>query len=409
MPPISPLAPISFPELPSVAGVALSAANCGIRYKERPDLLLATFAEGTVVAGVMTTTSMPAAPVEWCKQALKSGKARALVVNSGNANAFTGKQGEVSVQHVVKAAASLVQCADTEILVASTGVIGVPLPDQKITTALPALYDTVSVSNWEKAARSIMTTDTFKKLATRTAIIDGVPVTINGIAKGSGMIAPNMATMLSFIFTDAAIPQPVLQEIFAIACDRSFNSITVDSDTSTNDAALLFATNKAHHKAISSSSDSHLQDFIAQLQDLLIELAQLIVKDGEGASKFITVTVKGAESEPAARRIGLAIANSPLVKTAVAGEDANWGRIVMAIGKSGEKALQEKVSITIGDALVAIDGAVNPNYIEAPTATYMKGQNIAIIVDVGAGIAEATVWTCDLTHGYIAINADYRS
>lgn len=409
MPKISPLAPTSFSELPVIEGVMLGSANCGIRYKGRPDLLLVMLQAGTAVAAVMTTTSMPAAPVEWCKAALKSGTGRALVVNSGNANAFTGEQGVISVQHVVQATSKLVGCLEHEVFVASTGVIGQPLPDQKITDALPALVGAVSASNWDGAARSIMTTDTFKKQATRTAIIDGVEVTINGIAKGSGMIAPNMATMLAFVFTDASVPQPILQEIFSIACDRSFNSITVDSDTSTNDAALLFATQAVKHKEVHSSADAHVQDFIAKLQELLIELAQLIVKDGEGATKFITVTVQGAESEPAARRVGLAIANSPLVKTAIAGEDANWGRIVMAVGKSGEKAVQEKMSITIGDVLVASNGAVNPNYVEAPTARYMKGQNIDITVDIGAGSSQATVWTCDLTHGYIEINADYRS
>lgn len=406
---LSPLAPSSFPELPVIAGVKLNAVNCGIRYKERPDLLLVELAAGTTAAGVMTTTSMPAAPVQWCKEALKDGTARALVVNAGNANAFTGAVGMQSVQNIVKATSQLLGCAEKEVFIASTGVIGQPLKDEKITAALPALHQSISRDNWDVAARSILTTDTFKKLGTRTAAIDGVPVTINGFVKGSGMIAPNMATMLGFVFTDAAIPAPVLQEIFSIACDRSFNSITVDSDTSTNDAALLFATAQASHKVIASAQDAHLQDFIAKLQDLLIELAQLIVKDGEGASKFVTVTVTGAESEAAARKIALAIGNSPLVKTAIAGEDANWGRLVMAVGKSGEKAIQEKLRITIGGVLVALNGAVNPDYVEAPTAAYMKGSDIEITVDVGVGNAQATIWTCDLTHGYIEINADYRS
>lgn len=409
MPTLSPLAPVSFPELPVIAGVTLNAINCGIRYKERPDLLLVELTAGTTVAGVMTTTSMPAAPVEWCKAALKKGTARALVVNAGNANAFTGAIGMQSVQNIVTATSQLIGCDAQEVFVASTGVIGQPLKDEKITEALPALHNTLRPEHWDIAARSILTTDTFKKLGTRTATIDGVAVTINGFVKGSGMIAPNMATMLGFIFTDATIPAPVLQEIFSIACDRSFNSITVDSDTSTNDAALLFATGQASHSPVISAKDAHLQDFIVKLQDLLIELAQLIVKDGEGASKFITVTVSGAESEPAARRIALAIGNSPLVKTAIAGEDANWGRLVMAVGKSGEKALQEKLSITIGGVLVAVNGAVNPDYVEAPTAAYMKGCDIEITVDVGVGNAQATIWTCDLTHGYIEINADYRS
>lgn len=409
MPTLSPLAPSSFPELPAIAGVKLNAVNCGIRYKERPDLLLVELVAGTTVAGVMTTTSMPAAPVQWCKEALIAGKARALVVNAGNANAFTGAIGMQSVQNIVSATSQLLGCAEKEVFIASTGVIGQPLKDEKITAALPALHHSIASDNWDSAARSILTTDTFKKIATRTATIDGVAVTINGFVKGSGMIAPNMATMLGFVFTDAAIPASVLQEIFSIACDRSFNSITVDSDTSTNDAALLFATGQTSHKAVTSAQDAHLQDFIAKLQDLLIELAQLIVKDGEGASKFVTVTVAGAESEAAARRMALAIGNSPLVKTAIAGEDANWGRLVMAVGKSGEKAIQEKLRITIGGVLVALNGAVNPYYVEAPTAAYMKGSDIDITVDVGVGEAQATIWTCDLTHGYIEINADYRS
>ena len=406
---ISPLAPASFPYLPTINGVRLSTDNSGIRYKNRPDVLLMEFREGTTIAGVLTTTSMPAAPVDWCRKSLIGGHARALIANAGNANAFTGKKGDLSVKNNAEAAAKLLGCSDSEVLIASTGVIGVPLPDEKITAILPQMQKNLSADHWDEAAQSIMTTDTFKKLATRTVSIDGAAVIINGIAKGSGMIAPDMATLLSFIATDAAIPAPVLQEIFSSCIAHSFNAITVDSDTSTNDSALLFATGTAKHKAVTSSRDPHIQDFREALQSLLIELAQLIVKDGEGASKFVTITVKGATSVPSARKIALSIANSPLVKTAIAGEDANWGRIVAAVGKSGEKADRDKLRITIGDALVALEGAINPTYVEAPTAAYMKGDRIDITVDVGVGTAESTVWTCDLTHGYIDINADYRS
>lgn len=406
---LSPLAPSSFPELPVIAGVRLAVANSGIRYKDRPDILFMELSEGTTIAGVLTTTSMPAAPVDWCRQSLKQGNARALIANAGNANAFTGKKGDESVRNNVNAAAKLIGCPEQQVFIASTGVIGVPLPDEKITAILPSLQASLTENGWESAACAIMTTDTFKKLATRTASVDGVTVTINGIAKGSGMIAPDMATMLSFIATDAAIPAPVLQELFSSCIQHSFNSITVDSDTSTNDTGLLFATGSVAHKAIISSSDPHVQDFKAALQDLLVELAQLIVKDGEGASKFVTITVTGATSEASARKIALSIANSPLVKTAIAGEDANWGRIVAAIGKSGEKADRDRLKILIGNALVAVNGAINPSYVEAQTAAYMKGDTIDIIADVGVGTAQAIVWTCDLTHGYIDINADYRS
>jgi glutamate N-acetyltransferase/amino-acid N-acetyltransferase len=406
---VSPLAPSFFPELPAINGIRLAVANSGIRYKERPDLLLMECAEGTTAAGVLTMTSMPAAPVEWCREVLKNGGVRALVANAGNANAFTGKKGVQSVHHTAQAAAALFGCAEQDVFIASTGVIGVPLPEEKITAILPALHNALSADNWEAAARAIMTTDTFKKIATRTVQIDGVAVTINGIAKGSGMIAPDMATLLSFLATDAAIPAVLLQSLLSVAIARSFNAITVDSDTSTNDTALLFATGKAQHKAVTRLDDPHLAEFKAALESILIELAQLVVKDGEGASKFVTITVEGAATETSARKIALSIANSPLVKTAIAGEDANWGRIVMAVGKSGEKADRDRLRITIGGVLVAVDGAINPAYVEAPTAAYMTGDIIDITVDVGVGQAASSVWTCDLTHGYIDINADYRS
>jgi glutamate N-acetyltransferase / amino-acid N-acetyltransferase len=409
---LSPLAPTHFPELPAIDGIRLAVTNSGIRYKERPDLLLIECAPGTAVAGALTTTSMPAAPVEWCRQALGGGRVRALVANAGNANAFTaftGRKGELSVQNTVESTAALLGCAKEEVFIASTGVIGVPLADEKITALLPQLHASLSANAWDGAARAIMTTDTFKKMATRTALIDGVPVTINGIAKGSGMIAPDMATLLSFVATDAAIPALLLQRMFLRVVDNSFNAITVDSDTSTNDTGLIFATGKAQHRPIQNFEDPRLDDFKAKLESLMIELAQLIVKDGEGATKFVTVEVTGATSEMAARKIALSIANSPLVKTAIAGEDANWGRIVAAIGKSGQKADRDKLRITIGGVLVAVEGAVSPDYVEAPTAAYMKGDTIDITVDVGVGYEKAVVWTCDLTHGYIDINADYRS
>ena len=409
MPERSPLAPAHFPQMPEVAGVRLAATACGIRYKGRTDLLLAEIGKGATVAGVFTRSKTASAPVEWCRAALKSGRVRAVVVNSGNSNAFTGKAGRAAVRKTAEAAARSVGCRPNEVFVASTGVIGEPLPAEKIVGALPALAAAASPSAWLPAAEAIMTTDTFPKGATRTATIAGKKVILNGIAKGSGMIAPDMATMLAFIFTDAAIPARVLQSLLGQANARSFNSITVDGDTSTSDTAILAATGKAVHKKVSRAGDAHLSDFRRQLECLMRDLAQQVVRDGEGAQKFVTLTVTGAASESAARKIGLAVGNSPLVKTAVAGEDANWGRIVMAVGKSGEKANRDRLKIKIGGVLVAKNGAVVPGYDEAPVAAHMKTRDIAIEVDVGVGKGTATVWTCDLTHGYIAINAAYRS
>jgi glutamate N-acetyltransferase/amino-acid N-acetyltransferase len=410
MPPRSPLAPAATPHLPALAGVRLAARACGVRYKDRPDVCLIEFAPGSTIAGVLTRSLSPSAPVDWCRQALKGGNARAILVNSGNANAFTGRLGKASVDRSVKAAAAVLGCARTQVFVASTGVIGEPLPDERITAALPDLSADLGADRWADAAAAIMTTDTFAKTATRTARIGGVEVRINGIAKGSGMIAPDMATMLAFVATDAKLPAIVLRGLLKQASERSFNCTTVDGDTSTSDTLLLVATGAgAAHARIASAGDRRLADFRAKLDALMIDLACQVVRDGEGASKFVTLEVSGAASDAAARRIGLAIANSPLVKTAIAGADANWGRIVMAVGKAGEKANRDRLKISIGGVKVAAQGQRVAGYDEAPVALHMKGAEIAIAVDVGVGRGRARVWTCDLTHGYIDINADYRS
>ncbi|MHB1217894.1 MAG: bifunctional glutamate N-acetyltransferase/amino-acid acetyltransferase ArgJ [Alphaproteobacteria bacterium] len=409
MPERSPLAPERLPVLPAVPGVRLAATNCGIRYKGRTDLLLVEMAPGTTAAGVLTRSSMPSAPVQWCRKALTKGRARAIVANSGNANAFTGKIGDASVARTVAAASKLLHCARPEVLAASTGVIGEPLPDEKITAALPPLRAALSADAWAEAAAAIMTTDTFPKAATATARIGGAKVTVNGIAKGSGMIAPNMGTMLAFIFTDAKLPATVLRKLLKDANDRSFNSITVDGDTSTSDTAILCATGQAKHKAVASASSALLKDFRKALDAVMQDLARQVVRDGEGAQKLIAVDVTGARSDASARVIALAIANSPLVKTAIAGEDANWGRLVMGVGKSGEPAKPERLSVRIGGVQVARRGQRVQGYDETPVTQHMKGREILLEVDIGLGRGRATVWTCDLTHGYIAINADYRS
>lgn len=404
---VSPLAPTAIPELPPLAGVRLASHACGIRYQGRTDLMVAELAEGTTVAGVFTKSLTASAPVLWCREALRHGRARVVVVNSGNSNAFTGRAGEASVQRTVEAAAKAFGCAAHEVFVASTGTIGVPLDDSVITAALPAARGKLSAAAWGEAARAIMTTDTFPKVATRTARIGGVTVTINGMAKGAGMIAPDMATMLSYVFTDAAIPQDMLQKLLVRGTELSFNSITVDSDTSTSDTLMLFATGQAKHPTV--TEPGQLRDFARKLDDLLRDLAHQVVKDGEGATKFVEVTVTGAASNRAAKRIALAIANSPLVKTAIAGEDANWGRVVMAVGKAGEKADRDRLCIRIGGVLVAENGQVAEGYDEAPVNAHMKGAKVVIETDVGVGRGRATVWTCDLTHGYIDINGSYRT
>jgi glutamate N-acetyltransferase/amino-acid N-acetyltransferase len=410
MPPRSPLAPETSPSLPPLAGVRLAARACGVRYQGRTDVCLMEFAPGTTMAGVLTRSLAPSAPVDWCRRALKGGRGRAVLVNSGNANAFTGRLGEASVRRCATAAAAALGCAREEIYLASTGVIGEPLADERITAGLPDLIASLAEDAWGEAAAAIMTTDTFPKLATRRAKIGKVEVTINGIAKGSGMIAPDMATMLAFLATDARLPAPVLRALLREANERSFNCITVDGDTSTSDTLLLAATGTAPaHARIARASDPKLRDLRAKLEDLLIDLACQVARDGEGAQKFITIDVTGAASDAAARRIGLAIANSPLVKTAIAGEDANWGRIVMAVGKAGEKANRDKLKIAIGGVKVAAQGQRVAGYDETPVAAHVKGREIEIAVDVGVGKGRARVWTCDLTHGYIDINADYRS
>ena len=405
----SPLAPETLPQLPGIRGLRLAAAACEIRYKARSDVCLIALDPGTTVAGVFTRSLTAGAPVDWCRRALPGGSARAVVVNSGNANAFTGAAGEATVEDTVAATARLLDCQPQEVFVASTGVIGEPLPTERLTGALDGLAAGLDPEAWRPAAEAIMTTDTFPKLASRQTEIGGHAVTINGICKGSGMIAPDMATMLGFVFTDAAIAAPVLQRLLTRAVELSFNAITVDSDTSTSDTVLLCATGAAGNPAVADPADPALGAFTAALNDLMVELAQLIVRDGEGAQKFVTITVSGAESPAAARRIGLAIGNSPLVKTAIAGADANWGRIVMAVGKAGERAERDRLAIRIGGHEVTRAGRAVPDYDEAPVARHMQGREIEIEVDVGVGEGRATVWTCDLTHGYIDINADYRS
>ena len=408
---VSPLAPASFPVLPEIAGVSLSAAATGIRYKNRPDVLLALLDNGTRVAGCLTNSKSRSAPVDWCADNLKEGSGRVLLVNAGNANAFTGKAGVATVKAVAAAAAKQFTCKPSDVFQASTGVIGEPLNPAYIINALAELKQSASTSAWDMAARAIMTTDTFPKLATTTAKLGGKTVTINGIAKGSGMIAPDMATMLVFIFTDANLPPKILQKLLSPAVAKSFNCITVDGDTSTSDTVLLFATGKAHAplKGLKTADDARLKPFAKALTALCLDLALQVVKDGEGAEKLVEIKVTGAESHTAARKIGMSIANSPLVKTAIAGEDANWGRIVMAIGKSGEKAIRDKLRIKIGGVQVAAKGMKDANYKEADIMPHMKGREIKIEADIGVGKGVCTVWTCDLTHRYIDINGSYRS
>ena len=407
--PVSPLAPKTYPELPEVAGVRFATAEAGIKYKNRTDVLLAAFDEGTTVAGVLTTSKCPSAAVDWCRRHLGAGKARGLLVNSGNANAFTGKKGVESVALSARLASEALGVPAEEIFLASTGVIGEPLDAQKFAGVTGDMTRRLAPGPWMDAAKAIMTTDTFPKVATATVEFDGVPVTISGIAKGSGMIAPDMATMLSFIFTDAPIAAGVLQGLLQPVIDTSFNAVTVDSDTSTSDTCLVFATGKAAIAPIASAMDPRAAVFAEALGDVLHELAIHVVRDGEGATKMVTVTVEGATSERSAFRIAQSIANSPLVKTAIAGQDANWGRIVMAVGKAGEPADRDRLEISFGDIRVATQGERDPAYDEKATSAYMKNEDIEIRVGLGLGSGSATVYTCDLTHGYITINGDYRS
>jgi len=396
--------------MPAVAGVRLAATASGERYTGRDDLLLADFAEGTRVAGVLTQSQTPGAPVKWCRSLLPQGRARGLVVNAGNANVFTGKNGDAAVARTATAAAKLLGASPREIFAASTGVIGEPLQVARLTRALPKVYGKLSPTAWRDSAGAIMTTDTFAKGAARRVEIDGTRVTIAGIAKGSGMIAPNMATMLAFLFTDARLPVRVLNSLLRPANERSFNSITVDGDTSTSDTCLLFATGAgARHGAVTRAGDRRLDGFRVALQAVMIDLAQQVVRDGEGAEKFVTVEVRGATSEAAARRAALVVANSPLVKTAIAGADANWGRFIMAIGRCGESIKPDKLTLAIGGQIVARRGKKASGYREAKAARHMRGRNIDIAIDLAVGQGRATVWSCDMTHRYIDINADYRS
>ncbi|MES0812973.1 bifunctional glutamate N-acetyltransferase/amino-acid acetyltransferase ArgJ [Roseibium sp. SCPC15] len=409
---VSPLAPKSYPDMPEIDGVQFATAEAGIKYEGRTDVLLVTVSEETTVAGVFTKSKCSSAPVDWCKDKLPGGKARALLVNSGNANAFTGKKGRASVELSADIVANSLGCAKDEIYLASTGVIGEPLPAEKFSRVIEELKNAQDGANWLDAAKAIMTTDTYPKVATSTVELDGETVTINGIAKGAGMIAPDMATMLSFVFTDAAIAPDVLQDLLSGETGGSFNAVTVDSDTSTSDTVLFFATGSAAAKGVApvtSLDDPRVSVLRAALGDVMLDLAHQIVRDGEGARKFVEVRVEGAESNSSAKTIALSIANSPLVKTAVAGEDANWGRVVMAVGKAGEPADRDRLAIWFGDIRVAVEGERDPDYSEEAASAVMQQEDIFLRVDLGLGDGVATVWTCDLTKEYVAINGDYRS
>jgi glutamate N-acetyltransferase/amino-acid N-acetyltransferase len=409
-PSVSPLAPTHVPEMPSIRGVRLATAQAGIRYAERTDVLLALFDPGTSVAGVFTKSKCPSAPVEWCRAQLKRGTARALVVNSGNANAFTGKSGRAATKLTADIAAKIIGCKPADIFLASTGVIGEPLDASKFAPVMQGLSDRALPEDFFAAAQAIMTTDTFPKVATATAKIGNAKITVNGIAKGAGMIAPDMATMLSFVFTDAAISAPALQALLKENVVDTFNAVTIDGDTSTSDTLLMFATGKAKDcPRIARAGDPRLKAFKKALLAVLANLSEQIARDGEGARKLVEIIVEGAVSKASARRIAMSIANSPLVKTAIAGEDANWGRVVMAVGKAGEPADRDKLSIWFGGIRVAHKGARDPSYDEAAVSAEMKKPEIYLKVALGLGKGRDRVLTCDLTKEYIAINGDYRS
>jgi len=403
---VSPLAPEAFPHLPVIEGVAFSAAQAGVRYQGRTDVMLARLVPGTTMAGVFTRSATRSAPVLDCqaKIGLDSVQGAAIIVNSGNSNAFTGKNGVVSTRAVTQSVAETLGLPESRVFSSSTGVIGEPLPHERITAKLTELAQTLDAGAISAAARAIMTTDTFPKGAAAEIEIDGKPVKIAGIAKGSGMIAPDMATMLVYIFTDAAAERAELQAMLSDLTDVTFNCITVDSDTSTSDTLLLAATGAS---GVTVGRDTTA--FRDALHGVMLDLAHQVVRDGEGATKFVEVAVTGAASDADAKTHGMAIANSPLIKTAIAGEDPNWGRVVMAIGKSGAAADRDLLTIRFGDLVVAENGWVSPHYDEAKAAAYMKGEYLRISVDLGLGQGQCTVWTCDLTHGYIDINADYRS
>ncbi|MFT4076799.1 MAG: bifunctional glutamate N-acetyltransferase/amino-acid acetyltransferase ArgJ [Asticcacaulis sp.] len=408
---VSPLA-VPLPEMPPVGGVQLSTARSGFYKHDRKDTLLMKFAEGTTCAGVFTRHTVGSAPVDWCKKQLEANEGsdvRALICNAGCANAFTGKPGADAARRTASALSRRIDCRQRDIMLASTGVIGVVLDDSKIAAKLFDLDKDLRADAWAEAAGTIMTTDTFPKGASETAVIEGVTVRINGIAKGSGMIAPDMATMLAFIATDATLSPGVLQSLLALYTRTTFNSVTVDGDTSTNDTCLLFATGVAGAPKISRAGDKRLADFKTKLEKVMHALATQLIRDGEGATKFVKVNVTGASSPASARKIAKSIAESPLVKTALAGEDANWGRIVMAVGKTEEPVDRDRIAIRFGDLVAAEHGAVSHTYDEAAMSAYMKNAELEISVDVGVGRALAHVYTCDLTHGYISINGDYRS
>jgi glutamate N-acetyltransferase / amino-acid N-acetyltransferase len=409
---VSPLAPKSYVSMPALRGVRMATASAGIKYKNRTDVLLMVFDKPAAVAGVFTRSKCPSAPVDFCRANLARGAARAVVVNSGNANAFTGLKGREATALTAKSAAAAVGCGENEVYLASTGVIGEPLDATKFSGVLDQMHKDATIDFWFEAAKAIMTTDTYPKVATRTAEVGGVKVTINGIAKGAGMIAPDMATMLSFVVTDADIAPAALQSLLSAGVDPTFNSMTVDSDTSTSDTLMLFATGAAAEDGqvrVENADDPRLASFRAALNELLKDLALQVVRDGEGATKMLEITVMGAESDGAAKKIALSIANSPLVKTAAAGEDANWGRIVMAVGKSGEMADRDRLAIWFGDVRVAVNGERDAGYSEEAATNVMRQQDIPVKVDIGLGNGTATVWTCDLTKEYVAINGDYRS
>ena len=409
---ISPLAPQSYPDLPEIAGVRFATAEAGIRYKGRTDVLLAVMDKGTQAAGVFTRSKCPSAPVDWCRAKLKGGKARALVVNSGNANAFTGRNGREAVKLTASLAAKATGAPASEIFLASTGVIGEPLDATKFGGVLDDLVAKAKPDAMLEAAKAIMTTDTFPKVATAQAELGGIEVTVNGIAKGAGMIAPDMGTMLCFLFTDAPIGASALQSMLARAADSSMNAMTVDGVTSTSDTLMIFATGGAAGRGapvIANPADAKLRSFKTALNTVLENLAKQVARDGEGARKFVEVNVTGAVSARSARRVARAIAESPLVKTAIAGEDANWGRVVMAVGKAGEPADRDRLSIAFNGIRVARKGERDPAYDEARVSAKMKEQDITIDVDLGLGKGRSRMWTCDLTKAYVEINGDYRS
>jgi glutamate N-acetyltransferase / amino-acid N-acetyltransferase len=412
---VSPLAPQYVPEMPPIAGVRLATAAAGIRYTGRTDVLLALFDAGTTVAGVFTRSKCPSAPVEWCRAHLKAGKsaknlARALVVNSGNANAFTGKSGRVATKLTAEIAAKAIGCKPADVFLASTGVIGEPLDARKFAPVMESLAANARAGDFLAAAKAIMTTDTFPKVATATAKIGKTTVTINGIAKGAGMIAPDMATMLSFVFTDAALAPAAMQALLKEGVADTFNAVTIDGDTSTSDTLMMFATGQAADcPRIARAVDPRLKGFKRALHQVLANLSEQVARDGEGARKLVEIVVEGAVSKPSARRIALSIANSPLVKTAIAGEDANWGRVVMAVGKAGEPANRDKLSIWFGGIRVAHNGERDPGYDEAAVSAQMKKPEISLKVALGLGKGRDRVLTCDLTKEYVAINGDYRS